>query len=165
MLRRATAALSYGDTDTSKLGGMRWLSAALIGLGGPMIAGLMFFPGMADGAKIAAFSGLGLLAVAAASIYTISVLIPGDVMGVEVNAATGTLDLVHQGAFASVRRSYALDDVRDLRLTKAYDRDGYGFEAPELVLDDGKVFALPGSMTAQDIAALRKAVGLPAAKR
>jgi hypothetical protein len=158
------ATLSFGDTETSKLGGMRWLSAAMIGLGGPMLAGILFFPGMAESAKIATITGLGLLAVAAASIYTISVLIPGDVMGIEVDTAADTVDLIHQGAFATVRRSYERVDVRDVRLTKAYDRDGYGFEAPELVLEDGRVFALPASVTAQDIASLRKSIGLPAAK-
>ncbi len=161
----AKTSLAIGDTSTSTLGAMRWLSAALIGLGGPMIAGLMFFPGMAVGAQIAAFTGLGLLAVAAASIYTISVLVPGDVMGVEVDSAAGSIDLIHRGAFASLRRTYDVADVRDIRLTKSYDRDGYAFEAPELVLQDGKVFALPGSITTAEIAGLRKAVGLPTAKR
>jgi hypothetical protein len=157
--------LSFGDTNVSKLGGMRWLSAAMIGLGLPMIAGLLLFPGLPDGAKVVAFMGLGLLAVASASIYTISVLIPGDVMGVSVVAAAGTVDLVHQGAFASVQRSYAVTSIRDVRLTKAYDRDGYGFEAPELVLDTGRIFALPATLTSTDIATLRNAIGLKAAKR
>ncbi len=157
--------LSFGHTDTSKLGGMRWLSAGLIGLGGPMIAGLMFFPGLAVGAQVAAFMGLGLLAVAAASIYTISVLIPGDVVGIEVDTAEGAVDLVHQGAFASVRRSHKFDAIRDVRLTKAYDRDGYSFDAPELLLNDGTVFALPADLSAADVAALLKFIGLPATKR
>ena len=165
MPRNATASLSIGETDTSTLGGMRWLSAALIGLGGPMIASLLLIPGLSVGAKVVAFTGLGLLAVAAASIYTISVLIPGDVMGVEVDPAAGSVELIHHGAFASVRRTYAAEDIRDVRLIKSYDRDGYAFEAPELVLEDGKVFALPGSISTEEIAALRKAIGLPAAKR
>ena len=160
-----TTPFEFGDTATPSTGAMRWVSAALIGLGGPMIAGLLLFPNMADSAKFAALVGLGMMAVAAASIYTISVLIPGDVMGVVVDPAEGAVALIHQGAFASVRRSHAFESIRDVRLTKAYDRDGYGFEAPELVLNSGAVFALPASINPDDIKAMRKALRLPAAKR
>ena len=160
-----TAPLTLGDTGAGSLGALRWLSPALIGLGGPMIAGLMLFPGLADGARFAAFASLGLIAALAASAYTLSVLAPGDVTGVVVDAEREEIELLRQGAFASARRAYAFDDVQDVRMAKGYDDDGYVFEAPELELVNGSIYALPATITRDDIAAVRKAIGLAVAKR
>lgn len=159
------APLSLGDTGTGSLGALRWLSPALIGLGGPMIVGLMLFPGLADGARFAALAGLGLLAALAASAYTLSVLAPGDVTGVIVDADNSEVALLQQGAFATTRRAYAFDDVKDVRMSKGYDDDGYVFEAPELELANGTIFALPATITRDDITTVRKAIGLVAVKR
>lgn len=159
------APLNLGDTATRSLGGLRWLSPAMIGLGGPMIAGLMLFPGLVDGARFAAFACLGLLAALAASAYTLSVLAPGDVTGVVIDAESGEVTLLQQGAFATTRRAIAFDDVKDVRMAKGYDDDGYLFEAPELKSSNGAMYALPATITREDIAAARKAIGLAVARR
>ena len=160
-----TAPLSFGDSSAGSLGGLRWMAPALIGLGGPMIVGLMLYPGLADGARFAAVAGLGLLAALATSAYTLSVLSPGDVTGLIVDPGRGELVLTQQSAFATKRRDYIFADVRDVRMAKGYDDDGYVFEAPELELTDGTIYALPATITREDIAVARQAIGLAAAKR
>ena len=116
-------------------------------------------------ARFAAFTGLGLLAALSASAYALSVLAPGDVSGITVDPAHEAVELTLQGAFASTRRAHAFDDIKDVRMAKGYDDDGYVFEAPELELANGTIYALPAAITRDDIAAVRRAIGLAVAKR
>ena len=106
-----------------------------------------------------------VIAALAASAYTLSILAPGDVTGVVVDPTTDTVTLLQQGAFATTRRGHAFVDIKDVRLAKGYDDDGYVFEAPELELAAGTIYALPATITRDDIAAVRKAIGLAIAKR
>jgi hypothetical protein len=149
----------FGEPEVTAVGGLRWLSPALIGLTLPMIAGLMLMPGAivhARGALVIVLTMLMLLCIGA---YGLSVLNPGPVTGLLIDRSTRQIELISEGTFASRVRTLSFDDVVDVRLAKRYDDDGYAQDVSELRLHDGETVALPATITAADIAVARKALG------
>ena len=96
----------------------------------------------------------------AIGIYTVSVLMPGEISGLVIDQKARTLTVVQDGVFASRRTDFEFNEIADLRLATYYDRDGYAEHVAELRPRDQAPLALPPSVTRAQITAGRLALGL-----
>jgi hypothetical protein len=160
----APLAVILGETQVSTLGALRWLSPVIIGLCAPMVLGLVVFPGLVEDARFMIGVVLCALIGICALAYAISVLNPGPVRGLIVDRASRQVDLVCEGLLAVSTRHVAFENVADLRIVKRSDDDGYPLEVPELTTRQGVTYVLPQTITATDIAAARRVLGLAAAR-
>jgi hypothetical protein len=157
--------LVFGDTSVPALGALRWLPPAILGLCAPMVAGLMVFPRLIDEARFFIAVVLCALVVICAIAYTLSVLNPGPITGLDVDRKTRQIGLVREGLFAVSTRQIAFEDVQDLRMASRSDDDGYAIDVPILRLRSGESLTLPAAITSADITGARRLLGLSVSAR
>jgi hypothetical protein len=162
---RTEAAFSIGETDVTRLGRLRWLPSALIGLGGPLALVLVVFPQALEHGQALLIGILMAMLIVCVAAYALTVLFPGDVTGVAVDRENRQFEIVREGAFAMSSKALAFDEVADIRMSTHCDRDGYSMKVAEIVTFGGANVVLPSATTTTEIAALRRAAGLAVSKR
>ena len=161
MAQTATAQHTFqvGEDDAGT-GTMHWLSAALAGLVLPAAAVLMLFPALVQRAAFAITALLLAAIIVAVLAFTLSVLLPGPVTGLVADRSSGTLELIHHGAFATKRKHIDFEDIRRVTFSQGHDRDGYSADVAMLECHDGRMIELPDGMSAGDVEQLRHVLGL-----
>jgi hypothetical protein len=154
------ANLVLGETQTSSLGAMRWISPVILGLCAPMVLGLMMFPGLVEDARFVIGAVLAALVFVCAAAYTLSVVNPGNVTGLTLERSSRQIALMREGMFAVTTQYIAFEDVADLRLARRSDDDGYAIDVAELTTREGVTLILPASVTAANVVAARRVIGL-----
>ncbi|MEZ5817409.1 MAG: hypothetical protein R3D44_10035 [Hyphomicrobiaceae bacterium] len=96
----------------------------------------------------------------AAAIYAWSVINPGDIVGLVVDRASRTIEVVQSNAFAARRTSFAFHDIARIALEQSYDRDGYGIQVAVMTLESGDRLPLAIGLDAHRLAGLRQMLGL-----
>lgn len=150
----------FGEAGWEATGAMRWLSPALIGLCGPIVFGLMLFPGAMEHARFTLTLLLLALLVVCVIAYIASVVSPGRIVSVLIDREARVVDLVSSGLVASQTRTLPFEDIADLRMVMSYDDDGYASDSAELHLRAGDIIQLPAAMTRADVAVARRALGI-----
>ena len=150
--------LVLGRADTSRLGGLRWLSPVLVGLSLPFVATLVLFPVLLAHVWIPVVTLLMLMVVMSIVAYSASVLLQGDITGLVIDRAGKTITLVQEGPFATRTTPLPLSEIADLQQSVAYDRDGYCEQTVNLRLKDGTSLPLPRTLSPTELAAARQAL-------
>ncbi len=155
--------LSDGSVDpeagfVSRIG--RAASPAIIGLVAPILLMMIVDPGMLKHARFLIIAVLIPMLVISIGIYAYSVLNPGEVCGLVVDAASRKLELVEANIFASRKTEVSFSEIANARVVAGYDRDGYATSIAELVLRNGQRVPLPAGTAAAQVKALRLAIGL-----
>ncbi len=152
--------LVFGDIDLARIGGMRWLSPALIGLTLPFVLTLVAFPVLIGEGRVLIELILLMLMIVAVAAYAVTVVRPGVLTGIVIDETAQTLTLVREGPFANKTETLYFDEIANLRQSKRFDDDGYAALVTELTTKSGQTVELPLPLSQADIASSRRAIGL-----
>lgn len=152
--------LVFGDIDLTRLGGMRWLSPALVGLALPFLITLIAFPVFVGEGRVMIELVLLMVMLVAVAAYAVTVVRPGVLSGFVIDEEAQTLTLVREGPFANKTETLYFDEIGNLRQATRYDDDGYAAIVTELVTKSGQTVELPIGLSKADVEAGRRAIGL-----
>ena len=160
-MAQATAGqqLVFGDIDLSRLGGMRWLSPALVGLTLPFVITLVAFPVLVGEGRVMIELILLMVMIVAVAAYAVTVIRPGALSGFVIDEQAQTLTLVREGPFANKTETIYFDEIANFRQTTRYDDDGYAALVTELVTRTGETVELPLGLSKAEVDAGRRALG------
>jgi hypothetical protein len=146
----------------NRIGGMRWLSPALVGLTLPFVITLFAFPVLVGEGRVMIELILFMVMILAVAAYAVTVIRPGVLSGFIIDEKTQTLTLVREGPFANKTEALYFDEIANLRQVTRYDDDGYAALVTELVTKYGQTVELPIGLSKTDVEAGRRALGLMA---
>lgn len=144
------------NADASRTASLVGSAAPMIlGLAAPILVMMLIDPSILRHASFLLLAILVPMLLVAVGIYAFSVINPGDLAGVIADAQRQEVDLLHANAFAIRRTTIAFEDISNVRLIAAYDRDGYATERGELLLQNGERVLLPVGIDGAEINALK----------
>lgn len=92
------------------------------------------------------------------AVFVYCVLVPGEVAAVSADPHERTLTVIEANLFSRRRTELSFRDIADVRMSDAYDHDGYATRRAEIVLRDGQNIPLPAWAGDAEAAALQRAV-------
>jgi hypothetical protein len=138
----------------------QWMVPVLIGLSAPLIFGLLTFPTLLEDARpviAVMLSGVVIVCGAAAAI---ALILRGDAVGAIVNGSEQKVDVLFENMFATSVKTYAFSDIADFHAQERRDRDGYSYTGANIVMTDGKTISILASLSADEISAARRVMGI-----
>lgn len=151
--------LSDGTTDP-EAGIMHAASPFMIGLVAAVIGMSLLAPGVVRYPHLIVSALLVPSLIVTVGLYAWSVISPGEIVGLVVDRADRTVELVQSNSFASRRTRLAFDQIARVSIEQSYDRDGYGTRNPVITLSTGERLPLAFTMDERWILELRRAFGL-----
>jgi hypothetical protein len=145
--------------------GATWLSPAMIGVVTPVVVGLMVAPHVLQGATGVVVALLVVVLVLAVGAYALSLLMPGEPVGLAFNFESRTLAVVRQGPLARATVDLPFAEIAHIKLAIRFDRDGYQQTAVEVYSRDGDHWIVPADIDETDLVKLRQAIGLRSSRR
>lgn len=151
--------LSDADTDPER-GILHVASPFIIGLVGAVVGMELLAPGMMRQPHLVASALLVPSLIICVGIYAWSVISPGDIVGLVVDRAERSIELLQSNAFASRRTEIAFEDVARVAIEDGYDKDGYAQRQAVLTLSTGERLPLAFAIDDHWVGELRRAIGL-----
>lgn len=149
------------DPEATRLQGLaNAASPVLIGILAPIIVVALVEPSLLRHAHFMIMAVMLPMLLISISIYAYSVINPGDVSGLIVDAGHRKLQLVQSNIFAMRRTELSFNEVSAIRVTSLYDRDGYATQRAELELQSGQSIGLPSTLGVPEANALKYIIGL-----
>jgi hypothetical protein len=138
---------------------LHMLSPILLGLSAPMLVIGVIDPAIIQHGRAIIFALLASMLMVTTVLFAASLLWPGDVTAIIVDAKARKVEFVQSGLLATSTVEVHFDQIAAIGLASRFDDDGYPFSQPEIQLRDGQRVALPEGSTAETIAAARRALG------
>ena len=154
--------LSDGNTDLDA-GILHAASPFMIGLVGAVVGMALLAPGMMRYPHLIVSALLVPSLIVTVGLYAWSVISPGEIVGLVVDRADRTMELVQSNSFASRRTRIAFDQIARISVEQTYDRDGYGTRSAVITLASGERLPLAFAMDERWVLELRRTVGLGSA--
>ncbi len=151
------------DQSSSSVSGrfnLHMLSPILLGLAAPMMVIGVIDPSIIQHGRVIIFALLASMLMVATCLFAASLLWPGDVTAIIVDAKARKVEFVQSGVLATSSVEVHFDQIAALGLASRFDDDGYPFSQPEIQLRDGQRVALPAGSTKESIEAARRVLGL-----
>ncbi len=141
--------------DASMNGRQPWMSPVLIGLGAPVILGLLLAPQFLLNSGSLIVGGLVLLMVIAAGAYALSVAFPGTPGTLIVTPRTRTLTIVRYGMLANSTVTLPFAEVLRIELAHALTREHSATPFLHLHTRSGETWSIPADVTKEEVEDLR----------
>ena len=135
------------------------LSPILLGLSAPMLVIAVIDPSIIQHGRTILFALLASMLMVATVLFAASLLWPGDVTAIIVDAKARKVEFVQSGLLATSTVEVHFDQIAAIGLASRFDDDGYPFSQPEIQLRDGQRVALPEGSTTESIAAAKRVLG------
>lgn len=153
------------DSSATHLGssaykGYHALVPILIGVSLPIVLFSIFDPRALTNFRLVLHFMLAAIALVAAAVFFLSVTNPGNVVQITFDAKTRRTEIVRAGAFANKVVTVPFDRVAAVRFETAYDDDGYQSRRGLMVLKSRDMVELPDEATEDDLAEIRRMIGL-----
>ncbi len=138
---------------------LHMLSPILLGLTVPMMVIGIIDPTIIQNGRVFIFALLASMLMVATLLFAASLVWPGDVTAIIVDAKARKVEFVQSGLLGTSSVEVHFDQITAIGLASRFDDDGYPFTQPEIQLRDGQRVALPAGSTAEAISAARRAFG------
>lgn len=140
--------------------GLHALVPILIGLTAPIILFSLFDPRALGNTRLVLHILMMGVALAAATLFFMSMMNPGNLVQVIFDPARRTIDLVRSGSFANNVLTLSFDRVAAVRIETQYDDDGYQQRVAVMVMKNRETYLLPAGTRDADVAEIRAVLGL-----
>lgn len=142
-----------------------WMSPVLIGLGAPIVLGLLLAPQFLLGASSMIVASLVFLMIMAAGAYAISVLLPGTPGTLIVAPRTQTLTVIRYGILSNSSVEVPFSEVVRIELANELTREHSATPFLHLHTRSGDVWGIPADITKKETDALRALIRTKAPSR
>lgn len=154
------APIALGHAEQSYVNRFQWMVPVLIGLSAPLVFALLVVPTVIDDARPLVSMILAALVFIGAGAASIAMILRGDAVGMVINKDQRTVEVYLENMFATHVTSLEMSDIASFEACERRDRDGFSYKGATLMTKSGKIFEILASLTSDEIAAGRAAMGL-----
>jgi hypothetical protein len=152
--------LALGASTPTYSSRFQWMAPVLIGLSAPLLFAVIIVPTLIDEARGLATVALITILFLCAGIFIVATLVQGDAIGAVVKPNERVVEVSFENLFSTRVRSIPFNNIQDIRSETRNDRDGYSYTGANIELVDGSTIALIASLTADEVSAARRTIGI-----